>query len=105
MKTKDPRSNTFEGWIAALTILAKYQKKGLQERLFAGADHDVVWFTDKPAPKETEYTQEQLDANEPPANDDEENPIWPDETKADAAALIGLGFHWDTELNCWAKFV
>lgn len=86
---KDPRANTFEGWIAALTILAKYNG-GLQGNLSTGSEHDILWLSDKPEPLSVD--------------EEEETEEWADDVKADAEVLNALGFHWDSEVDGWAKF-
>lgn len=86
---KDPRANTIEGWIAALQIFAKYRPKGLQDRLETHAEHDILFVCDKP---------------EPVDQDEEGEPAFAPEHQEDAAALDGLGFHWDSDGDCWSKF-
>lgn len=90
---EDPRAGTYEGWIRALTIFAKYNGKGLEGYAQTSAEHDVIYF-EGPAPVTSHY------------DEDEGETIceWGDEVKADAAELDGLGFHWDTEVDSWAKF-
>jgi hypothetical protein len=89
----DPRANTFEGWIAALAIFSKYHDKGMQGHLSTGSEHDILYLSDKPAP---------LSVDED--DDGEAVEEWAEETKADADMLNALGFHWDDEVDCWAKF-
>lgn len=43
MTTADPRRNNVEGFIAALTILAKYLENGMQTNFFLGAEHDIIY--------------------------------------------------------------
>lgn len=74
---KDPRADTFEGWAAALAIFQKYEPKGPQARFMCDAQHDILYCPAKPDPKV-----------------DEE----------DAKTLRGLGFHWASDVDCWAKF-
>lgn len=98
----DPRRGTVAGWIAAFQILEKYLT-GRSKNPVGGADHDVIYINGGPQPIEKEYTQEQLDSGEEPP--DEEELEWKPEEKADAEALIALGFHWSGEFDGWAKFV
>ncbi len=100
-RDKDPRYNTIEGWTVAMTILAKYLKDK-KDWPIGGADHDVIYMNGGPEPIEQEYTQEQLDSDEPPPSDD---PKWAPEHQEDVKTLEALGFHWDTETDGWAKFV
>lgn len=89
---KDPRANTFEGWIAALTIFAKYSEKGTASRMDTASEHDILYLPSEPCP--TGFREED---NEPIS--------WSnDEQKADAETLHALGFHWSTDVDCWAKF-
>lgn len=87
---KDPRADTFAGWQAALAIFAKYQTKGLEDRLDTAAEHDCLYLPAKPEPLR--------DRN------DKDEWVWPKETEADAHELRGLGFHWASDCGCWAKF-
>lgn len=89
---KDPRANTFEGWMIALSIFAKYNEKGVAGRLETASEHDILYLPSKPEPLSAED------------EDGDGECTWPDETKADAELLDALGFHWDTDVDCWAKF-
>jgi hypothetical protein len=72
----DPRSNSYEGFIAALQILAKYEPKELQEKFIFEAEHDII------------YSHVSAD----------------DTSEIDADALEALGWHEDCSINVWAYF-
>lgn len=40
---KDPRAKTFEGFVTAIEILAKYAEKGMQESFAFEAEHDIIY--------------------------------------------------------------
>lgn len=85
---KDPRARTIEGWIAALQIFSKYVG-GLQAYLPVCAEHDILFLPAfPPAIGRTGGDEYQF------APEHEE----------DAKTLRGLGFHWSSEGDCWAKF-
>lgn len=90
---KDPRANTYEGWIAALTIFAKYEEKGLQARMDKAAEHDILYLPSKPEPKSAEH------------KDGDTVLTWNSEQeREDGESLERLGFHWCRDVDCWAKF-
>jgi hypothetical protein len=91
---KDPRANTFEGWIAALTIFSKYNKSGLQGRMDTASEHDILYLSTVPAPTSARH------------DEDEGETVceWDEAVKEDVQILTRLGFHWTTEADCWAKF-
>ena len=86
---KDPRANTFEGWIAAFQIFAKYQPEGLQSNLDTASEHDILYLCTKP---------------EPIGKDEEGEYMFAAEHEQDAEELDQLGFHWDSQGDCWSKF-
>ena len=74
----DPRSKSVEGMIIGLNILAKYMKDGLRQKWCCQAEHDIITF-----------------------NVEEDKLA---EDTADGRALIALGFHLSSDLECWAYF-
>lgn len=91
---KDPRANTFEGWIEAMKIFAKYAKNGLKSRVDTAGEHDIFYLPSEPKPDDVARTP-----------DGEVFLYWEDESKrTDADILDGLGYHWDTDVDCWAKY-
>ena len=74
----DPRAKSIEGFIAALQIIAKHKPKGLSEKYFCGAEHEVLYIYD-------------CGESIPPGSDD-------------GNALESLGFHFDGDAETWAYF-
>lgn len=90
---KDLRANTYEGWIAALSIFAKYEDKGITARMQTAAEHDVLYLASEPTPNTAEL------------QDGDSVLTWGSEReRQDGETLERLGFHWDTDVDCWAKF-
>lgn len=92
----DPRRLTFEGEIAALHIFAKYDPKGLQGHFDVEHRHDIGYGPCKPAPMP--------DAPDLDNEEDDECLRWSSATREDAKTLSALGWHWDSDSECWAQF-
>lgn len=90
---KDPRANTYGGWIAALEILAKYDG-GLERHMSTWSEHDILYLHGGPEPKSFRYDEE----------NSETVCEWDHDTAPDVETLERLGFHWDSDVECWAKF-
>lgn len=71
-------ANSPEGWVETFEILAKYMSNGMQTKFFLEAEHDVIY--------------SHISADDVPANSE------------DGLRLVELGWHLDSDIECWAYF-
>lgn len=74
---KDPRAHTFEAWVEMNLIFQKHNSEADNPDPITAAEHDVIY----------------IGIGEEVAEDSE-----------DGVILLGLGFHWDESVDCWARF-
>lgn len=71
-------ANSPEGWVEAFEIFAKYWSRGMKEKFFLEAEHDVIY--------------SHIEADQLPQDSE------------DGHSLIELGWHLDSETGTWAYF-
>jgi hypothetical protein len=83
---RDPKAKTVAGFMEALTILARYMEKGMEQPFFTAAEHDVLYVHTESDKSTDDWTAR------------------PAKGSADGKRLRELGWHFDGESDGWAYF-
>lgn len=73
-----PYAHTIVGFILALDVIARHSKQGVHQKYFLDAGHEIIY--------------SYVTAEEVP------------EGSADGDLLTGLGWHLDSDCDCWSCF-